>query len=405
MKPVRLIILGYGIRGRTYAAYALAHPDEYTLVGAADPSLDGPPQPGVRFWTGWEEALDADIAADAAVVSLPDRLHCAACSAALGKGLHVLLEKPLGCTWAECETIRAAQRKSGRLVLAGYVLRYSPFYKRLKNIVGSGCIGEIVSISHLAAVSYGKAAHSYCRGNWSVESEGTGMLVNKCTHDFDLISWWMESRACVKIASFGSLFHWRAVNRPDGAAARCQDCPAQVRSGCPFDAKKLYLDDDCLRYHFAARSDDAISRMIETSRYGRCVYACGNDSVDHQTVLMEYDGGPTVTLEMESFSKERGRTTRFFGSRGEILADGRTIEIRPFSGENRTIEPDGTMLHHGGGDCAIMSSFANFINTASPSLANSLFDSSLESHRLAFLAEESRKSGRVIQVQPPVLSP
>ena len=296
MKPVRAIILGYGIRGRAYASYAATHPDEFEIAGLADPVAEFPADAKYPTWKSWEAALDAGVDADAVVISLPDRLHHASCLKALEKGYHVLLEKPIGCTWEECKEIAEAQKRMRRLVLTGYVLRYAPFYKKLREVIASGAIGELTSVHHLAAISYGKAAHAYCRGNWSVEAKGTGMLVNKCTHDFDLIEWWTKGRRCTKISSFGSLMHWRPENKPKGAADRCKDCPESVRAKCPFDAYKVYYDRTDLRYHFADESDEAILKMIEKSPYGRCVYACGNDSVDHQTVLMEYEGGLTIIL-------------------------------------------------------------------------------------------------------------
>ena len=97
--------------------------------------------------------------------------------------------------------------------------------------------------------------------------------------------------------------------------------------GAAFDAYKLYYERTDLRYHFADESDEAILKMIETSPYGRCVYACGNDSVHHQTVLMEYEGGLTIILEMESYSQQRTRITHFYGTRGEVIADEKKIQI------------------------------------------------------------------------------
>ena len=395
MSPVSAIILGFGIRGRTYANYAKTHPDDFRVAGLADPVADFPKVRDYPVWKRWEDALDAGVKADAVIITLPDRLHFAAATKALAKGYHILLEKPIGCTWGECLGIKKAQMDAKRLVLTGYVLRYAPFYQRLREVIASGCIGELTSVHHLAAISFGKASHAYCRGNWSVEAKGTGMLVNKCTHDFDLIEWWTKGRRIRKISSFGSLSHWRPENRPDGAAERCRDCPSEVRSRCAFDAYKIYYDRTDLRYHFPDESDEAMLKMIETSPYGRCVYACGNDSVDHQTVLMEYDGGLTIILEMESFSQIRTRTTHFYGTKGEVVADERKIEIRPFVGDSTTIIPQQTG-HHGGGDREIMRMFVQIIRNADPGSYTDILESALESHRIAFLAEESRRTGRTL---------
>ncbi len=391
MRPLSAIILGYGIRGRVYAAYMAAHPEEYRLAGIADPEAEFPAERDYPVWKDYRDALAAGVGAEAVIIALPDRHHAAAAMMAFEKGYHVLLEKPIGCSWEECLAIGEARRRANRLLLSGYVLRYSRFYRALSEVLVSGVIGELTSVHHLVAISYGKAAHAFCRGNWAVEADGTSTLVQKCTHDFDLITWWLRGRKVTRMASFGSLVHWRKENRPAKAADRCHACPEEVRSKCPFDAYKLYLERGDLRYHFAEQSDAAIKRMIETSRYGRCVYACGNDSVDHQTVLMECAGGVTVTLEMESFSAERRRVTHFYGTRGEIVADGKTIEILPFLGERQTVVPEQADGHHGGGDAGLMAEFARLAASASPERYGAIFNASLESHRLAFMAEDKRK--------------
>ena len=277
------------------------------------------------------------------------------------------------------------------------MLRYAPFYKKLREVVASGVIGELTSVHHLAAISYGKASHAYCRGNWSVEAKGTGMLVNKCTHDFDLIEWWTKGRKCMKVSSFGSLFLWTPENAPAGSAARCTDCAPATRENCPFDAHKLYIDRKDLRYHFPDESDEAMQKVVRESPYGRCVYACGNDSVDHQTVLMEYEGGLTFCLEMESYTQQRTRVTHFYGTRGEIVADETKIEILPFLGDSTTIYPS-QHGHHGGGDREIMTEFVRLVRDASPERYSKVLEAALESHRIAFIAEESRRSGKTMIV-------
>lgn len=386
--PLKTLILGYGVRGRAYCQYALAHPDEYTLAGIAEKG-DVPSVPGCAVYGDWEEAIAAENGAEAVIIALPDALHKPAALAALAKGLHVLLEKPVGCSWKECEEIRAAREKSGTLVLTGYVLRYSPYYKELQKVLRSQVAGDITSIHHLVAIGYAKSSHAFCRGNWAREEDGTGTLVQKCSHDFDLIVWWTLSRELKRIASYGSLAHWRPENRPAGAAARCIECPARAR--CPFDAVRLYVENDSLRYHFADGSDEAMRKLVESSRYGKCVYLGENDAVDHQTTLMEFEGGLTVTLEMESYSKERRRVTHFYGTRAEIVADGETITVKPFLGEDEVVKPE-CRGGHGGGDIEIMATFHRLATRASPERYRSLLDSALESHMLAFRAEECRKA-------------
>ncbi len=389
-RPLRVVILGLGARGRVYSAYAERNPSRMEVLCAADTVVRSGLYP---VFPRWEDALaeGARRGAEAAVIALPDSLHASASAAAMRQGLDILLEKPFGCSMDECDAVRRVQRETGRLVLAGYVLRFSPYYRRLARIVASGEIGDIVSIHHLASIGFGKASHAFCRGNWSVEANGASALVQKCSHDFDLIGWWTGGRRCRRISSFGSLVHWRPENAPEGSSDRCVDCAAATRAKCPFDAERLYVDDTSLRYHFAAMDDESMRSVVSESPYGRCVYRCGNDAVDHQTVMMEYEGGIVATLSMEFYTRDRVRLTRFFGTRGEIAADGRAISVRPFIGEPYVVEPhqEGT---HGGGDDALVRAFIHLVRAGnSPARNARIFDSEMSSHRLAFAAEEARR--------------
>lgn len=396
-KPLRVLLLGYGIRGRGYAGFIRENPAEFTLVGVADPVAAIPADIGCPTWKHWKEALEcAGRDADAVVAALPDAMHLEACVMSLELGCHVLLEKPMGCSWLECEQICAAQRKAGKFVLIAHVLRFNPLYRELYNVIKSGEIGEIASIHHLAAISYGKASHAYCRGNWRVEEDGSGTLINKCIHDFDLINWWMGPKRCLQASSFGSLMHWRPSQKPQGAAERCSDCPECVRNECPYDANRLYMVRKDLRYHFPDESDAAMRDVIEHSPYGRCVYAGGNNSVDHQTVMLNFEGGTVVTLEVECFTRLRERITHFYGTRGEIKVDNEKITVTPFLGESRTMVPS-QQGHHGGGDRETTNSFARIIREGNPELWTALLDEAAESHRMAFMSEISRKTGKTIE--------
>lgn len=397
--PLRAVLLGLGARGRVYMDFALSNPDRMSVVCAADPlAANGRLEHPFPVFHDWKEALEsaAGHGAEATVIALPDSLHAEASKAAMNMGLDVLLEKPTGRTWDECLDVGRTQRETGRLVLTGYVLRFSPYYRRLAKLLSGGAIGDVVSIRHLAAVGFGKAAHAFCRGNWSVEADGASALVQKCSHDFDLIEWWAAGRRCRRISSFGSLTHWRPENAPAGSSEFCRDCAEATRRDCPFDAQRLYIDSRSLRYHFPDQSDAAMEEVVASSRYGRCVYRCGNDAVDHQTVMMEYEGGLVATLDMQFYTRERKRETRFFGTRGEIAADGKSIVVKPFVGEPYTIVPK-QGEGHGGGDCALARAFIRFVRAGNtPSRNARIFDSELVSHRIAFAAETSRRTGNTV---------
>ena len=403
-RAVRVVVLGAGYRGRAYAAYSEAHPGELEVVGVADPEQAGT-IPSPRSWRDWRECLAARPDADMAVVALPDALHYEAAMSALAAGYHLLLEKPLATTEEQCREIVATAVARGLLVITGHVLRYTRYFAHIKAILDSGELGEVVSIAQQESVGFFKIAHSHCRGNWSNSVKASPIILQKCSHDFDLFSWWL-GRRCLRVSSFGSIKVFRRGNRPAGAADRCMDCPAEVERGCVWSAKKMYLDyGDRLGYMFADTSRAAMERVVRETEYGRCVYACDNDVPDHQVVNMEFEGGATVSFVMAGFTERNVRTTRISCTRGEIVGDGETLHICSFDGAS--VDAGGPFSRrldnpsrHGGGDFNLMAEAIRLVRKGTAEEIKSTTEEALESHLIAFAAEKSRlEGGRVIELK------
>ncbi len=408
-KPIRMIILGAGDRGRTYASYARENPAEAVVVAVADADearmnnlADAWNLPPEARFTDWEKALENPPEADVAAITLPDALHVEPALRALDKGFHLILEKPMARTWEECERIHAKVRETGRLVIIGHVLRYTVYNTELRRRIHSGEIGDVVSIQHLEPAGYMHAAHSFCRGNWGNTARATPMIVQKCTHDFDQFVWWL-GRPCKAVSSFGSLLHFTRANMPPGAAERCIHCPPSIERECPFSAIKIYRERTDFRYAFTDRTDATSEKLIVEGPYGRCVYQCDNDAVDHQIVNMQFEGGVTVSHTMESYSYAGGRQTRIFGTRGEIIGDGKTLTIHHFADRTtslwNSLTEAGAFLAsgHGGGDFGLMREFVRSLTQGTPEQWIATFEASLESHRIAFAAEASRRAGGELQ--------
>lgn len=410
-QPIRMVILGAGDRGRTYASYAAAHPDRVQIVGVAD--INSPVAQAVAeqyhlpesaVWGDWSEAVAAHPDCDVMAVTMPDALHIKPAIACLDAGYHLLLEKPMGRSWEECERLAAkVHEKKDRLVILGHVLRYTVYFKKLKALIDAKTIGETVSIQHLEPVAYMHAAHSFCRGNWGNTTRATPMILQKCCHDFDQFVWWLNKR-CTGVSSFGNTFHFNANHRPAGAADRCLDCPATVERACPYSARKIYLERQDYRYPFVDKSDAAMKAMLRDGPYGRCVYACDNDAVDHQVVNLRFEGGVTVAHQMESYTYTGGRETKVFGTRGEIVGDGRKLTIYHF--DTRQTEVWDSVLEagtaqgsgHGGGDFGLMDELVRLLTEGDPAHYTDIFDVSLESHRIAFAAEASRRANGALML-------
>jgi predicted dehydrogenase len=322
--------------------------------------------------------------------------------AALQTGYHVLLEKPMAPTPEDCVRMVRAAERTKRLLAIAHVLRYTTFFSALRRVAHDGRLGTIVSVQHSENVAYWHMAHSYVRGNWSRSGTTGPMILTKCCHDLDILAWLMGGDPVEQIHSVGSLLHFRPENAPPNAPERCLDgCPAAEE--CPYYAPRIYLTDN-LGWPTQTISNDlsyeARLRALRTGPYGRCVYRAENDVVDHQVTVMRHASGATSTLTMHGHSHEEARTTRIDGTRATLRArftPSRGSEMVVFPHDARA-EPESVWVDgserdgHGGGDLGVLRAFAESVRSASHGALTSA-RVSLESHLLAFAAEESRRSG------------
>ena len=156
MKSITAIVLGAGQRGaNVYAAYALSFPNELKIVGVAEPRADRRAAfarehgiPEGRCFAGWEDALRQDKFADCVFVCTQDRMHFEPVMQALEKGYDVLCEKPMSYDRTELIAMGEKARQTGRVLSICHVLRYSPFFVKLKELIDSGAIGQLVLPRH-----------------------------------------------------------------------------------------------------------------------------------------------------------------------------------------------------------------------------------------------------------------
>ncbi|ETN89025.1 Gfo/Idh/MocA family protein [Thermus sp. NMX2.A1] len=409
-----LVFLGAGNRGMAYAHHA--HALGARIAGVADPrperfqafreafSVE-------RTFADWREVLEAPLLGEAAVIALPDRLHAEAAVALMEKGYHLLLEKPIAPTWAEVERVAQAKERAGRLVAVAHVLRYTPYAQALKGLLREGAVGEVVSVQHLEPVGHWHYAHSFVRGNWRKEEESSPFLLAKSVHDLDWLLFVMPGEVN-RVASFGGLFHFRPENRPNKAASRCLECPEQVERNCPFSARRIYLEAyekgergwplDVVAYPVTW---EGLVEALRGGPYGECVYLGKNDVADHQVVVLEYREGQTASLHVEGLSRMRFRETRVFGTEGELFGDGERIWVHHFLRGERVVEVGrfgeaSVRGGHGGGDGGLVEAFLRAVALGEEGLLEP-FAEAVYAHRLTFLAEEARRTGRVVAVESP----
>ncbi|MBK8555349.1 MAG: Gfo/Idh/MocA family oxidoreductase [Lewinellaceae bacterium] len=404
-RPVTAITLGAGNRGNVYGGFAEAYPDELDIVGVAEPIpirnqryTDKHKIDDKNRFDTWERVFERPKFADAVIITTPDNLHYGPCMAALKAGYDVLLEKPIAPTEQECRDILALAKQTGRIVAVCHVLRYAPYFVKLREIIHSGAIGELVSIQHMEPIEHIHMSHSYVRGNWHDRNATTPIILAKSCHDLDILRW-MIGKPCKDIVAMGGLKWFRKENAPEGSTARCMDGCA-VEASCPYSAMEIYYRKKGWTYVFDLPEDkekqgEAILNYLRTTNYGRCVYKMDNNQDDHYVSTMRFEGDVTAAFSMEAFTSYSGRRTRIMGSMGDIVGDMDKFTLTDFRTGKSTVHDTGAAGGHGGGDWRLARDWIQAVSQQDAALLTSTIDASIESHIMGFMAEKSRESNRI----------
>ncbi len=419
MKQLSLILVGGGDRGSCYLKYLKSNPEQFKLVALAEPVKEKREYlrdlynvPADMCFESYEEVLKRPKFADIVMICTQDQMHFEPAMMAINQKYDLLLEKPIAPTPEECYKIAENANKNKVRVLVCHVLRYTPFYKAVKEFISDGNIGEIMNVIHTEGVGNVHMSHSYVRGNWRKLSESAPMLLAKCCHDTDLFQWLLGEK-CTRVQSVGTLSYFTKQNMPEGATKRCTDgCPHKAT--CYYYAPDLYKIDTAEVQHFRAivakkfnPTDAEVDEILKTSPYGRCVYQCDNDVVDHQIVNMQFGEGKYVSLTMSGFNKG-GRVTTFMGTKGELKANMEDQTLEFYSFETRKTSQvyrpcevlDQTIAGgHGGGDAGIMADLYEYIANDNPSTSISSIDISCMSHLICFAAEQARENGNTVNME------
>jgi predicted dehydrogenase len=418
-RQVTVAVVGAGHRSRLYSRWALDHPDKMKVVAVAEPDAvrraalaDEHRVPaGMRF-ASWEGLLAGGKVADAVINGTMDRLHYASSMALIGAGYHVLLEKPIAMTEPEVRGLIAAAGAHGRTVMICHVLRYAPFYATIKELIVGGRIGEIVSIHTGENVSYHHMATAFVRGRWRREDQSSPMMLAKCCHDLDILAWLMSGVPVRTVASAGALSQFRVENAPPGSTDRCLNGCA-VEATCPYSARMYVANGMWPAYAWESiehignpTEDDKVESLKTNNPYGRCVWRCDNDVVDHQSVLVQFENGVTATHDMFCATARPSRTIHVVGSRGEIEGDmeaGRIVVRRPEWAARDGYAEEKIVLGvtgdgHGGGDFRLVEDFIATLRGEATSRGATRIEDSLTGHLIAFAADVAMRGRSVVSV-------
>lgn len=409
MKKVTFAILGMGNRGNAYARKQEKYPQDMEVVAMADTRqvrLDAANKylhlPENRIFHGADELLAQPRLADIMIIATQDAQHKEHALRAMEQGYDLLLEKPISNKLADCAEIAQAAKRLGRTVIICHVLRYTVFYQQIKKLLDAGFVGKVESIQATERVGYYHIAHSFVRGNWHNEAASSPMILAKCCHDMDILLW-LTGKNCRKVTSFGSLDYFTRENCPEGAPPRCTD---GCELDCPFHAPKFYLSRipgwpaSVLQ---PEPTEENIMESLRTTNYGRCVFQMDNDVVDHQIVNLLMEDGCTVNFQMIGFTNDQTRDIRIMGTKGEIWGDihDQKLYYQQFGKPRQELDLKALcddFSGHGGGDARLIYDVIRYYRGDDfDTGAITTIDRSVQSHYLAFAAEQSRlEGGKVI---------
>ncbi|MBQ8395270.1 MAG: Gfo/Idh/MocA family oxidoreductase [Clostridia bacterium] len=419
-KILTVSILGCGSRGfHAYGMLINQLKDKFKIVSLCDCNEEELGIVARTFGISQENCFTSDTEffkqkrSDVLIIATLDKQHYEHALKALNLGYDILLEKPITDNAQECLDLMEAQRKNNNKVVVCHVLRYAKAFVKAKQLLEEGRIGLLVNIQALEQVAYWHVAHSYVRGNWRRSETTTPMILAKCCHDLDLLQYYAQSKA-KNVSSVGACTYFTKENAPKDAAARCVDCPH--KESCTYSAKRIYIDrfiaegkpENIWPYNVIAKDFPVTVEKLEReiygkdSLYGRCVFACDNNVVSHQTTNVLFENGVTASLTMMGFTHVGGRIYRFFGTLGEIVLDeaNEIIEVKTFGGDVETIRMGDLTeagMAHGGGDAQLIEKLYNMIMGTADTQTS--LENSLESHLMGIAAENSRRQdGKTVQV-------
>ena len=334
---------------------------------------------------------------DAVIIAAPDRLHVPLALRCVERGWPVLLEKPAAPTESAYRSLLAASERSGVPVALCLEMRFHPYFRRIKEL--TAMLGRLREIDHTEHIGPDRMAHTFVRGLWSRRADAGPIFLSKCCHDADFLFWITGALSAGPVRSRGSRTKFRPSGAPDGATARCFDCP--LASSCPYSAVTLYRErgewTDGFDVPEGRTLADVIETELRTGRYGRCVYHCNNTVFDEQEVTTTLtvpsfipsatssfipsatssvipsatssvipsatssvipsatssvipsatssvipsavEGSVSLRMRLEGMSLQEGRTTLLRGDAGILLAD--AGRIRVWYGDSLPLQPDG----------------------------------------------------------------
>ncbi|OGV47689.1 MAG: hypothetical protein A2X49_08090 [Lentisphaerae bacterium GWF2_52_8] len=319
--------------------------------------------------------------ADSVMVVASNKAHAALTLEALAAGRHVFLEKPIAADWADAVAIASAAAQTDRVLQLGFVLRYSSFYRKIREIAASGKLGQIVMIQVNERLDLGHS-NTYRRA-WRRKQAATGGFLNeKCSHDLDIICWLKQGQAVpLEVFSYGGMELFPP--KPE-ASEKCADCKDMT---CPFrrDIDKL--------------ANLEFDLSIDLNMQASCTFKTDADVLNHQSVIIRFSDGTQAVFTITAYSGDPDRDIIIHGSEAYLagkLNEG-SFYVTDYRSKKREVFSSGILNdQHGGGDDGVLREFFECIDNGTKPAAT--VADGLLSSQLAFAADKSVREGRKISL-------
>ena len=423
MKKLYAVVVGYGNRGQVYADYALQEPEEFGISAIVDPNEFKLQEAKARYgltneclFKDFATFAKSGIACDFVINATMDQHHYETAMEILHYGYNMLIEKPIVACAKELKDIEQLAKEKEAKVFVCHVLRYTPFYRKIKELLNAGTIGDIMTMELNEHVGLAHYVSSYVRGKWNSEKEcGSGFILAKSCHDLDVMCWLNNASAPKQVASFGCRALFVPENAPEGATEFCYQCPHEKE--CPYSAIDQYIDKDVAPFLVWDRLNKPLDEItleekkefIAHDIYGKCVYTCGGDIVDRQNAIVTFENGSVATFNLVGGTMKAGRFLHIVGTRGEIegFLESNKITLRTYARELGSGKLEEIEVHpinkarfggHSGGDYMIMHDLVRYLNGDKSSVSITSLADSVNGHMCVYAAEKSRNNGHIVNI-------
>lgn len=388
MQKYRLGIIGTGMRTMFFVNEILKH-GRFEIKAISDINEKNMDLLCSRYEAKWDKYIDykmllrrEDI--DAVIIMSPDFVHENQAIEAFESGKHVFLEKPIATTIEGGKRVLEKRKESGKTLTIGFVLRYNKLYKKMNEIIKAGTIGELKTGWVLHSVGAGSDWYFH---DWHGTFKNTsGLLLQKGSHDFDIINWIVESNI-KRIMAFGSQDYFRGDKPNELICNNCEEkynCPEAIRD----------------RIVTWERYDGKKTDVLYNKWRNQCAFRQEVDVLDNHQVILDYQNGVKVSYMECHYTPDDNREYIFIGTKGKLKLDDAkdtiTVQLR-HSMYDRIETINYTNLQssegHGGGDKYILQDFVDALDTGKQPLAGG--EAGLQAIIVGLKSHEAIRTGEI----------